>query len=166
MKKMFAVATLSVVPFATYACGGSSPIAPTPAPTPSPKAVIKVIVDPSPVIAVQSGDPDFPWDFRFNIQVSDSGGVGFTVASMTTTITSAISGLPLVTTAQNPFVGIKIPAAGQSTVQFHIGPYRMENLTRQGRVNIKMNFVDDAGNASVYDGTVNIQTTDPPVPQG
>lgn len=158
MKKMFAVTALAVISLVVnYGCGGSSPTAPTPVPTPMPRAVIKVLIDPNPVTAVPSGDPTFPWDFRFNIQVSDSGGVGFVVSSMTTSVTSAISGLTLVQTAQNPFVGAKIPGGGQQTAQFWIGPYRMENFTRQGRVNVKMNFVDDNGNASVYDATVNVQ---------
>lgn len=35
--------------------------------------------------------------------------------------------------------------------------------TVTGKVNVKMNFVDDAGNASVYDGTVNVQYEGEPV---
>ena len=136
--------------------GGSPTVAPTPPPPPK-KAIIKVLIDPSPVIAVPTGDPQFPWDFRFNLQLSDSGGVGFIVTSMETTITSALSGGILTTTQQNPFVGVKIPALGQETRQFHIGPYRMENFTKEGRANVKLNFVDDNGNASTFDGTVNIQ---------
>jgi hypothetical protein len=136
-------------------CGTTEPT-PVPTPTPVPKAVIKVLIDPNPVIAESTGDRAFPWDFRFNLQLSDSGGVGFMVTTMQTTITSALSGGTLTSTSQNPFVGVKIAAHGQDTRQFHIGPYRMENMTREGRVNVKMNFVDDAGHASVYDGTVNV----------
>ena len=94
-----------------------------------------------------------------NLQLSDSGGVGFIVTSMQTTVTSAISGGVLQTTDQNPFVGVKIAALGQETRQFHNGAYRMENFTKEGKVNFKINFVDDRGNASVYDGTVNVQHT-------
>ena len=145
------------------ACG--SPTTPTPSPTPTPpqKAVIKVLMDPNPAIAEPSGNASFPWDFRFNLQVSDSGGVGFIVTSIQTTITSALTGATLQTTDQNPFVGVKIPAFGQETRQFHNGPYRMENFTRQGKANVKMNFVDDRGNASVFDGTINIQYASGPV---
>ena len=159
MRKLAAFALLLVLP----ACG--SPTTPTPSPTPTPaqKAVIKVLMDPSPAIAEPTGNADYPWDFRFNLQVSDSGGVGFIVTTMQTTITSALTGATLGTTAQNPFVGVKVPAMGQETRQFHNGPYRMENLTREGKANVKMNFVDDRGNASVFDGTINIQYASGPV---
>jgi hypothetical protein len=33
----------------------------------------------------------------------------------------------------------------------------MENHTREGKANVKLNFVDDRGNVSVFDGSVNIQ---------
>jgi hypothetical protein len=32
-----------------------------------------------------------------------------------------------------------------------------DNKTKEGTINFKMNFVDDKGNASVYDGTANIR---------
>jgi hypothetical protein len=148
---------------AVGACGGGD--GPTVSTTPPPvtKAVINVLIDPNPVTAEATGNPQFPWDFRFNLQVSDSGGVGFIVTSMQTTVTSALSGLPLMNTGQNPFVGVKVPAFGQETRQFHVGAYRMENFTKEGKVNVKMNFVDDKGNASVYDGTVNVQHLGQPV---
>jgi hypothetical protein len=159
MRKLAAFALSLALP----ACG--SPTTPTPSPTPTPpqKAVIKVLMDPNPAIAEPTGIADYPWDFRFNLQVSDSGGVGFIVTTMQTTITSALTGATLGTTAQNPFVGVKVPALGQETRQFHNGPYRMENLTREGKANVKMNFVDDRGNASVFDGTINIQYASGPV---
>lgn len=144
-------------------CGGDTVVTP-PVTTLAPaRAVIGVLIDPNPVIAVPSGDSDFPWDFRFNLQVSDSGGVGFIVTSMLTTITSAQSGATLISTDANAFVGVAIAARGQETRQFHMGPYRMENLAKDGRANIRMNFVDDRGNASVFDGSVNIRYADAPV---
>jgi hypothetical protein len=139
------------------ACGGD-PKGPTVVVTPEPaKAVIKVLIDPNPIKAEPSGDPSYPWDFRFNLQLSDSGGVGFIVTSMQTTVTSALSGSVLTTSVENPFVGVKVPALGQETRQYHLGAYRMEFGTKEGRVNVKINFVDDRGNASVYDGVVNVQ---------
>lgn len=142
--------------FSLSGCGSTAPT-PVSSPPPPPRAVIKVLIDPNPVIAEATGDQNFPWDFRFNLQISDSGGVGFMVTTMQTTITSAVSGATLTSTSQNPFVGLKVPANGQETRQYHIGPYRMENFSRQAKVNVKMNFVDDAGNTSVYDGTVSVQ---------
>ena len=146
------------------ACGGSDSVVNTPTPTPTPaKAVIKVLIDPNPVLAVSSGDSDYPWAFRVNLQLSDSGGVGFIVTSMLTTVTSAISGGTLVSTDSNPFVGVKIPALGQETRQFYLPAYRMENYTKEGVINFKINFVDDSGNASVYDGSVNVRHVSDPV---
>ena len=149
---------------ASLAGCGSDPVVTPPVTTLAPaRAVIGVLIDPNPVIAVPSGNSDFPWDFRFNLQVSDSGGVGFIVTSMLTTITSAQSGATLTSTDANPFVGLTVPARGQETRQFHMGPYRMENRAKEGRANIKMNFVDERGNASTFDGTVNIQYADAPI---
>lgn len=142
---------------ALVGCGGGSSSSPTAAPTPVPsKAVVGVLIDPNPVIAVATGNPTYPWDFRVNLQLSDSGGVGFIVTSMETTVTSAYSGQVLTTTDQNPFVGVKISAFGQETRQYHMGPYRMEFYTKEANVTIRLNFVDDMGNASVYDGTVRV----------
>jgi hypothetical protein len=158
-RRLVSLAITSCLALSIGVSCGKSPTRPQDPATPSPplRANIKVLIDPRPVIAEASGDRDFPWDFRFNLQVSDSGGVGFTVTSMQTTIMSAQSGATLMSTPQNPFVGIKVPANGQETRQFHMGPYRMENFAREGRVNVKMNFTDDTGNATVFDETVNVQ---------
>jgi hypothetical protein len=142
------------------ACGGGGSSSPTPVTTvPPAKAVIKVLIDPNPIHAVSTGNDDFPWDFRVNLQVSDSGGVGFIVTSMETTITSAQSGGVLTRSDQNPFVGVKVAAFGQETRQLHSGAYRMENHAKEGKVTFKMNFSDDRGNTSAFDGSVNVLTT-------
>jgi hypothetical protein len=142
------------------ACGGGDS-SPTVVATPAPpaKAVIRVLVDPNPITAVPSGNPDYPWAFRVNLQLSDSGGVGFLVTSMLTTITAATTGETWLSTSDNPFVGTKIPALGQRTVQLAITAYRMDFAkTRQGTVTFRMNFVDDNGFPSAYDGSVIIQS--------
>src|SRR5262249_30674988 len=142
------------------ACGGGGSSSPTPVTTQPPaKAVIKVLIDPNPVHAVATGNDDYPWRFRVNVQVSDSGGVGFIVTSMETTITSAISGGVLYRTDQNPFVGVKVAAFGQNTQQFSSPRYRMENHTKEGRVEFKMTFSDDRGNTSAYTGSVDVLYT-------
>ena len=150
---------------AALAAGNGSSTPPPVAPTPVPqqRAIIGVLMDPNPAIAEPSGNSEFPWDFRFNLQVSDSGGVGFTVTSMLTTITSAQTGATLQSTAQNPFEGIRIAPFSQETRQFHNGPYRMENFRREGRANVRMNFVDDRGNTSAFNGTINILYAADPV---
>lgn len=149
---------LSIAAFTACGGGSSSPAAPAPTPAPA-KAIIKVLIDPNPIAAVPTGNSSYPWDFRVNIQLSDSGGVAFIVTSMQTTVTSALTGAQLTTTDQNPFVGVKIPAYGQETRQFHVGAYRMEFGTKEGRVNFKINMVDDKGNPTVYDNTVTVQST-------
>lgn len=165
MRGWLAIVSVVTLGLSLPACGSSSTSAtPTPTPTPVAKAVIKVLVDPNPIVAVASGDPQYPWAFRVNLQLSDSGGVGFIVTSMLTTVTSAQSGLPLTSTDQNPFVGVKIAAYGQETRQLSILAYRMENFRKEGNVNFKINFVDDRGNASVHDGNVAIQHVGGPVP--
>lgn len=81
------------VSFHLVACGGiSTTPTVTPTPTPSPRAVVHVLIDPNPVLAVPSGDPDYPWSFAVNLQVSDSGGVAFLVTSMQTTVTATSTG--------------------------------------------------------------------------
>ena len=152
-------AVAALLAAALTACGGSDTVTgggPSPTPAPS-KAIVKVLIDPNPVIAVPTGDSTYPWDFRVNLQLSDSGGVGFVVTSMLTTVTSALSGATLDSTDTNAFVGVKIAAFGQETRQFHMGPYRMENYTKEAKVNFKINFTDDKGNVSVYDGSVSVQ---------
>jgi hypothetical protein len=139
----------------TVACGGSSASAPTPAPTPAARAVVGVLIDPNPVVAVASGDPDAPWIFRVNLQVSDSGGVGFAVTSVRTTLTSALSGLSVVTDGTNPFAGLSIPAYGERTKQLVAG-YAMEQGTRECTVRFQLQFRDDLGNTSSYDGSVKV----------
>jgi hypothetical protein len=157
MKRVLGTLLAIVAVGALVACGGSSPTAaPTPTPAPA-KAVIAVLIDPNPVKAVSSGNSDYPWDFRVNLQLSDSGGVAFIVTSMKTTVTSALSGAELASTDENPFVGVKVAALGQETRQFHMGPYRMEYGLKQGNINFKINFVDDKGNATAFDKTVSVQ---------
>ncbi len=145
-------------------CGGDSPSqGVTPTPTPHPKAVINVLIDPNPIVAVPSGDPDYPWAFAVNLQLSDSGGVGFIVVSMQITITAASTGLTW-SSSDNLFVGVKVPPNGQATKQFRQPQWRMDReKTKEGTFNVKMNFLDDAGNTSAYDSTVSVRRVDDPV---
>ncbi len=74
-----------------------------------------------------------------------------------------MSGGVLVSTETNPFVGVKVPALGQETRQFYLSAYCMENYTKEGTINFKINFIDDKGNASVYDGSVTVRHLGDPV---
>jgi hypothetical protein len=142
----------------TLACGGSTPTAvPTPTPTPIPRAVVKLLIDPKPIVATPSGDPNYPWSFAVNVQLSDSGGVAFSVTSMQTVVTAASSGLTA-TYNDNAFVGVKIPAFGQATRQFQWPSFRMDdNKTKEGTFTVQINFTDDNGFASVAENSVAIQ---------
>ena len=140
------------------ACGGDSSPTVAPTPTPPAKAIIGVLLDPSPIMATPSGDPDYPWAFRVNLQVSDSGGVGFIVSSMQTTVTAASHGFNVFDSRDNFFDGIKIPAHGQHTVSFGFSRYRMDFAkTRQGTITFRMNFLDDNGFPSASDASVEIR---------
>ncbi len=153
------------VAVALAACGGENPSQEvTPTPTPHPKAIVGVLIDPNPIVAVPSGNRDYPWGFAVNIQLSDSGGVGFIVVSMQMTITAASTGLTW-SSSDNLFVGVMVPANGQVTKQFAQPQWRMDpEGTKEGTFNVKMNFLDDAGNTSAYDGTVNVRRIGDPVP--
>jgi hypothetical protein len=144
-------------------CGGSSSPTATPTPTPPARAAVHVLIDPNPVTAVPSGDPAYPWAFTVNVQLSDSGGVAFIVTSMLTTITAASTGETWLSSSENPFVGAKIPAYGQTTLQMRMSSYRMDwAKTREGTLTFKMNFVDDNGYPSTYEGSARIQSVGSP----
>ena len=114
----------------------------TPSPT-LPTAVIHVNIDPNPITAVSSGDPNFPWDFRFNLEVYDSGGVGFTISKIETVVASALTGFILNRNTDTATVGVHLAALGRVVRQFHNGPYHMENLTRQAKITVNYSMVDD-----------------------
>ena len=155
LRGLFVVAGL----IALIACGGDTPAKPvTPTPTPTPKAIVKVLIDPQPIVAVASGNSEFPWSFAVNLQVSDSGGVGFTVTSMQTTVVAKSTGQVIASLDQNAFVGVKVAPLGQSTRQFQAGAYRMDsNKTKEGTFSVSLNLVDDNGFASVANSSAVIQ---------
>jgi hypothetical protein len=119
-----------------------------------------VLIDPDPILPTYTGDPLLPWEFHFNVQVSDSGGVAFVVTSFRLTITSTYSGLVLLTDDTNHFAGQRITGFGQRTIQLALLPYHLENGTRQCRVGLQMTFQDDLGNLSSYNGSVNVVSRD------
>jgi hypothetical protein len=118
-----------------------------------PSAVIHVNIDPNPITAVSSGDASFPWDFRFNLEIFDSGGVGFTITQIETVVASATSGIVINRSVDTASAGTHYPALGRVVRQYHNGPYRMENFTRQGKVTVNYNIVDDNGHH--FDGSTN-----------
>ena len=152
--------SLLVLLGAIAGCGGGSSSAPTPVPTPLPSAVMHVNIDPNPITAVDSGDPKYPWDFRFNVEVYDSGGVGFTITKLQYVIASAQSGF-ILNEVDSGVNGTHYLAFGRVVRQLHEGPYRMENFTKQAKVTVNYNIVDDNGHH--FDGSTkaNVQFIGP-----
>jgi ABC-type glycerol-3-phosphate transport system substrate-binding protein len=148
------------------ACGGGSSPTASPSATPPPRAVINVHFDPTVITAVPSGNPDYPWSMSVNIVVSETGGVAFQVTSMVTTVTAASTGAT-VSSAENPFAGVTIPAYGQETRQFSWPEYKMDDSdTKEGVLAIRLTFVDQYGVTYVFEGSINIQRRSEPVPLG
>jgi hypothetical protein len=133
-------------------CGGNSSPAAAPTPTPPPTAVMHVNIDPNPVYAVASGDSNYPWDFTFNVEVYDSGGVGFTITKLQYVIASATSGYVL-DQVDSSVNGTHYPALGRIVRQWHENAYRMENMSKQAKVTVNYNIVDDNGHH--FDGSTN-----------
>ena len=131
-------------------CGGSSSSNPTPVPTPSPTAVMHVNIDPNPIYAVDSGDKNYPWDFRFNVEVYDSGGVGFTITKLQYVVASALTGSVL-DTVDSGVNGTHFPVFGRVVRQYHESAYRMENFSKEAKVTVNYNIVDD--NLHHFDGS-------------
>jgi hypothetical protein len=109
-----------------------------------------VNIDPNPIYAVNSGDPNYPWDFRFNVEVYDSGGVGFTITKLQYVVASAQSGVVL-DQIDSGVNGTHFPALGRVVRQYHENAYRMENFSRQAKVTVNYNIVDD--NLHHFDGS-------------
>jgi hypothetical protein len=139
----------AVVAIAAAGKGGGSGTT-TPAPT-VPSAVMHINIDPNPITAVSSGDPNLPWDFRFNLEVYDSGGVGFTISKLEIVVASALTGFVLSRVTDSGTAGVHYPALGRVVRQFHESPYRMENFTRQAKVTVNYSIVDDNGHH--FDGS-------------
>jgi hypothetical protein len=146
-KGVLALATLLGV---VVGCGGSSSSNPTPVPTPSPTAVMHITIDPSPIYAVDSGDKKYPWDFTFNVEVYDSGGVGFTITKLQYVVASAQTGFVL-DTVDSKVNGTHYGAFGRVVRQYHETPYSMENSAREAKVTVNYNIVDD--NLHHFDGS-------------
>lgn len=140
------------------ACGGGSTPTASPSATPPPRAVINVQFDPTVINAVPSGNPDLPWAMSVNIILSETGGVAFRVTSMVTTVTAASTGAS-VSSAENPFAGVTVPANGREVRPFSWPAYKMDdNKTKEGVLAIRLNFVDQYGVTYVFEGSVTIQS--------
>jgi hypothetical protein len=126
------------------ACGGgdSSATAPTAVPTPPPKAVVTFNVDPNPVVSHYQGDGW--WKFKVNLEFYDTAGVGFTVNSVRTTVSSSVTGTILLDYDYS--IAKHVDPAGRTVLQFTSGEYR---TLAGGGANVKFiaNISDDKGNA-------------------
>jgi len=121
--------------------GGSSPAAPTAAPTPPTKANVTFNVDPNPVVARDQGDGW--WKFKVNLEFYDTAGVGFTINSVRTTLSSSVTGAILLD--YDYAVAKHVDPRGRTVLQFTSGEYR---TLAGGGANVKFiaSITDDKGN--------------------
>jgi hypothetical protein len=122
--------------------GGSNAVMPTALPTPSPRAVVSFNVDPNPVVSEYQGDGW--WRFRVNLELYDTGGVGFQINTIRTTVSSAVTGTILLD--YNYSVAQHVDARGRTVLQFTSPLYR---TVTGGGANVKFvaDIRDDMGNA-------------------
>ena len=134
------------------ACGGGdSGSAPTPVPTPPTKAVVTFNVDPNPVVSEYQGDGW--WRFKVNLEFYDTAGVGFTINSVRTTVSSAATGTILLDYDYS--VASHVAASGRTVLQFTSPLYR--TLTGGG-ANVKFiaSITDDKGNTITLSNQANV----------
>ena len=99
------------------ACGGGGDggvNTPTPLPTPPTKAEVTFNVDPNPVISEYQGDGWYR--FKVNLELYDTAGVGFTINTVRTTVSSAATGTILLD--YNYSVAEHVDARGRTVLQF------------------------------------------------
>jgi hypothetical protein len=121
--------------------GGGSASAPTPLPTPPTKAEVTFNVDPNPVISEYQGDSWYR--FKVNLELYDTAGVGFTINTVRSTVSSAATGTILLD--YNHSVAEHVGARGRTVLQFTSPLYR--TLTGGGaNVRFVADLRDDKGN--------------------
>jgi len=144
-KRLVAAAAGILLAVGLTACGGGSSGAtstPTAVPTPPTKAAVTFNVDPSPVTSEYQGNGW--WRFKVNLEFYDTAGVGFTVNSVRTTVSSSVTGTILLDYDYS--VAKHVDARGRTVLQFTSNLYR---TYAGGGANVKFiaNISDDRGNA-------------------
>jgi hypothetical protein len=143
MNRLMAATAAVVMTGSLVACGGGdSGSAPTPVPTPPTKAVVTFNVDPNPVVSEYQGDSWYR--FKVNLEFYDTAGVGFTVNSVRSTVSSSVTGTILLDYDYS--VASHVNASGRTVLQFTSPLYR---TLAGGGANVKFiaGITDDKGNA-------------------
>jgi hypothetical protein len=135
------------------ACGGSDNNGPTPVPTPTPvtRADVHMIVDPNPIRPNYEGDGWYR--FKVNLGFNESAGIGFTINTIRTTITSAATGNVLIDyTSVIPASLARVGAYGGTVLQFTSNQYHMAGGTSAGTIAFVVSITDDRQNAITITG--------------
>jgi hypothetical protein len=145
MTKQILAATVGIfLSFGLVACGGgsSSSTAPSVTPTPPSKAAVTFNVEPTPVVSEYQGNGW--WKFKVNLEFYDTAGVGFTINSVRTTVSSSVTGTILLDYDYS--VAKHVAAKGRTVLQFTSPEYR---TLAGGGAAIKLiaDISDDKGNA-------------------
>jgi hypothetical protein len=143
------------------ACGGGGSVsAPTPVPTPPAKAAVTFNVDPNPVVSEYQGDGW--WRFKVNLEFYDTAGVGFTVNSVRTTVSSSVTNTILLDYDYS--VASHVNASGRTVLQFTSGLYR---TLAGGGANVKFiaNITDDKGNVQTLSNQASVKEVGGPQPE-
>src|SRR5260370_7534002 len=152
-KRLTAVTVAMLGAVGLAGCGGSngSSSVPTTLPTPPPKAVVTFNVDPSPVVSEYQGGGW--WKFKVNLEFYDTAGVGFTINSVRTTVSSSVTGTVLLDYDYS--VAEHVAARGRTVLQFTSPQYR---TLAGGGATVKFiaNLTDDRGNALVLSNQASV----------
>jgi hypothetical protein len=155
-----ALAALAVAVLA--ACGGGSDgvSTPTAVPTPPAKAAVTFNVDPNPVVSEYQGD--LWWRFKVNLEFYDTAGVGFTINSVRTTVSSSVTNTILLDYDYS--VASHVDARGRTVLQFTSPLYR---TLAGGGATVKFiaSISDDKGNAMTLSNQANVTELGGPAPE-
>jgi hypothetical protein len=161
MKRGWLAAGTGLLAVGITACGGGGgggATAPSALPTPPSRADVTFNVDPNPLVSEYQGDGW--WKFKVNLEFYDAAGVGFTINTVRTTVSSAATGTTLLD--YNYSVASHVDARGRTVLQFTSPLYR--TLTG-GTANVKFvaDLRDDKGNAITLSNQASVRRVGGPV---
>jgi len=154
-KRLLLMAAGTVLAFSFGACGSSnSNNGPTPVPTPTPvtQAQIHMVVDPNPVVA--NYEDSGYYRFKVNLGFDEAAGIGFTINTIRTTITSAATGNVVLDAVST--IGRSVAGRGTLVLQFTSPRYHMAGGTSAGTIDFSVAITDDRGNALSVSGHANV----------
>lgn len=158
MKQTFLKMAVGATLVASLAACPADTVGPDPEPTPPTKAEVDLLVDPNPVHANYEGNGWYR--FKVNLAFSEHAGIGFTINSIRTTVSSALSGATLLD-ANSP-VAQSVAAKGTKVLQFTCPQYHMEYGASAAVTRFVVSITDDRGNAISLSGQANVLRHDEP----